>query len=348
MNEFNFPEVDHRKTLWICIHICALVCIIAYQSVFIIYIGYSVTIRGAAIFLLQALVYFLNVFWVIPVIFRPRTKLSFVLRLIFIVFFYEIARALIIGGISLAPLGDLLFSGVQHGYTSLQLLLVLGTSLLTGLYRQNEKNSREREAALKAYIEAVSERQRMETIAYQMQLNPHITFNTLNSIRTQSAEVQPNVAKAAQLLSNLLRRSLNDPVYNQKLPLLSEVDDLKDHIAIYRHLAGGRIHLDFQTKYDEEVDDLKLPPSLLVTIADNVFKYGHLNEKQYLATITLSVLNSRLEFSTYNFKRMGLSPGGGIGLKNVKIILDHYYPEKHRLTIEDLEESFSLKLTIDL
>ena len=66
--------------------------------------------------------------------------------------------------------------------------------------------------------------------------------------------------------------------------------------------------------------------------------------------VRLEVNETRLVYTIANSKIKTLSypaDGEGIGLKNVKRRLDLSYPGKHKLDIDDREDSYSVILTIE-
>ena len=102
MTEVNYLRVSKSKLLSIGLHFCALVCIVTYQTGFILFVGTSVTIKGAFVFILQILVYLISVTWLVPTLFEKGRFFIFSVSLIFVIVVYEIARGLII--FSLFPL----------------------------------------------------------------------------------------------------------------------------------------------------------------------------------------------------------------------------------------------------
>lgn len=349
MNNIISNRRSRRTAFWISMHFFAMISIIAYESMLIFHIGLSITLKGCLIFLLQVIVYLANVTWVIPMAFHQGKSSAFGTRLAFLVCIYIFLRGLII--FKLLPVTSFIisvFSAEQQLYASLQVMLVLGTSLLLGFYKENEIMQISRENALRAYVKAVAEKEHIKTIVYQMQLNPHLTFNTLNAIKAQSEVVQPHVAKAAQLLSNILRHSLIDPLEQDMIGVRAVFDELKDLVALHQYLRSNKLFIILKEECDPNLDSFKLPPGLIFTLAENVFHHGHLHEEEYGATLTLAFRDTTLTFSTFNFKKFGIYKGSGLGLKNARILLDHYYPGRYTLQIEDLEHTFTLTLIVSL
>lgn len=349
MDELNSSEPSKRAIFWVSMHFFTLVSIIAYQCFLIFHVGLSISLKGCLIFLLQVLIYLANVLWVVPSAFKQNKSPVFAVRLASLVCTYVIVRGLII--FKATPVSGfilLVFSAEQQFFASLQMLLVLGVSLLLGFYKENERIRTARETALRAYIKAVEEKEHIKTIVYQMQLNPHIIFNTLNIIKVQSEGLQPNVSKAAQLLRNILRRSLIDPFEHEMVNLRNVLQELKNLVEVHQYLKDNKLFIVLSEEYDPSVDHLQMPPGLLFTIADNVFKYGHLHEEEYPGAIALVVRGSILDFKTFNYKKFGAFKGSGLGLRNVRLILEHYYPGRYTLKIDDLENTFSLQLIIAL
>lgn len=76
-------------------------------------------------------------------------------------------------------------------------------------------------------------------------------------------------------------------------------------------------------------------------------KHGDLGEKHKPARVTLEVQENSLFFETSNIKRnTSLYPKGGLGLKNIEKRLNNYYHERYTLLIRDVENLFTVTLTL--
>jgi LytS/YehU family sensor histidine kinase len=97
--------------------------------------------------------------------------------------------------------------------------------------------------------------------------------------------------------------------------------------------------------------DIQISPLILIAFLENAFKHGVSNgSDRCWIRARLEVNESRLVYSIANSKVKSLvypQDGEGIGLKNIKRRLDLSYPGKHRLDIDDREDSYSVILTIE-
>ena len=78
-------------------------------------------------------------------------------------------------------------------------------------------------------------------------------------------------------------------------------------------------------------------------------KHGDLGEKRVPAQISLERQENKIVFETLNKKRnTSLYPKGGLGLRNIEKRLNNYYHERYTLLARDVEDLFTVTLTIDI
>jgi len=74
--------------------------------------------------------------------------------------------------------------------------------------------------------------------------------------------------------------------------------------------------------------------------------------KKNFVEIDLIVKDERVEFTVRNGKpvtnKSDIATTSRLGLKNVKRRLQILYPNKHKLTINDLDETFSIYLELEI
>ncbi len=325
-----------------------LVFIIVVQILWIVSVGDKISGIGGLLFVLQSFIYVINIKWGLPELFERKQYLQFSVKLIAIVAIYVFMRSVVILRYSWTTKAlDFIFSIDQLMFAFIHLFLVLGTSYFVGFYRQSHTNAIKKEAALRASIESLTEMRRLESIIYQMQLSPHFTFNTLNTIRLESAGQLPHVSRAAELLAIILRGYLHDPKNVPKIGLMEDIEILKTYLELQQYLKKKHHFFKFSSEIPEE-HNLTIPPGMLLTLTDNVVKYGVTNEEEYPALIEVMVTDNRLTFHTWNMKMISIIKGNGLGQKNVTALLEHYYPNRFTLEIKETEDYYDLKLDIDL
>jgi len=89
-----------------------------------------------------------------------------------------------------------------------------------------------------------------------------------------------------------------------------------------------------------------LPALLLMPLVENAFKYSA-GLPEASIHVQLITQNDVLKFVTSNrYAYSGLPHRGGIGLQNVRRRLQHYFPDRHLLDIQDIQHLFTVTLTI--
>lgn len=105
----------------------------------------------------------------------------------------------------------------------------------------------------------------------RLQLNPHFLFNALNSIRSLIITDGEQARSATTLLSQLLRHTLN---YEKQrfISIQQEADIVKDYLALEKIRFEER--LEYSVVIDPELLEVTVPPSILLTLAENAIKHG--------------------------------------------------------------------------
>ncbi|ETZ24921.1 hypothetical protein [Pedobacter sp. V48] len=85
-----------------------------------------------------------------------------------------------------------------------------------------------------------------------------------------------------------------------------------------------------------------------MTFIENVFKYGLSNHVEAPITISIDVFEDKIVFKSENriFENMQNNDRLGVGIKNTKQRLEHLYPGKHQLNIDDKDGVFKANLVL--
>lgn len=103
------------------------------------------------------------------------------------------------------------------------------------------------------------------------QLNPHFLFNALNSIKALVLIDQEKARDAIIKLSELLRFTLN----YEKAPLIAlneEINEVIKYLELEQIRFGKR--LEVKIVLQEESLEVKVPPAMVLTLAENAIKHG--------------------------------------------------------------------------
>jgi sensor histidine kinase YesM len=185
----------------------------------------------------------------------------------------------------------------------------------------------------------------------QGQIHPHFLYNMLNNLFGLVKEDVDSSREVIIKLSDLLDYML----YKCDKPKVSLEDEIK-FIKDYIDLERVRHDDDFNVtiNYTNETGDINLAPLVLFPFVENAFKHGFNNPNENFIQIDIVPIKNVLKFEIRNSlsDRTGdkylNQEGKGIGLKNIKERLELIYKDKYQLDILNEENTFKVKLQIDL
>jgi hypothetical protein len=165
--------------------------------------------------------------------------------------------------------------------------------------------------------------------ALQMQLEPHFLFNTLNAITTlvelgRQAEAVEMLGHLNAILKSTLKRTTPE-----KVPLSQELEIVENYLAIEQVRFADRLRIEI--KVEPGALDGLVPCFLLQPIVENAIRHGiaHCESDGLVETSArregnLLLLHVRDTGSDLNGSS---KPGNGIGLKNTRERLTHFYQD---------------------
>jgi two-component system LytT family sensor kinase len=187
---------------------------------------------------------------------------------------------------------------------------------------------------------------RSENAWRQSQLNPHFLFNTLNLIYNKVSAISPQIGDSIIMLSEIMRFSITPLSSEGKIKLEDEIEHIRLFIKLNQLRFDDKLALKFEVTGEEE--ELLINPLLLITLVENVFKYGDLYNEAAPASIIINITGSILSFKTKNHIKKRKVSSHGIGLTNVTERLRTYYPGQFEFFYEGRDSVFDLSLTINL
>jgi len=176
------------------------------------------------------------------------------------------------------------------------------------------------------------------------QINPHFLFNSLNSIYNRIRKIDSLSAEYVMALADLMQYALQTQSASTKVLLESELEHISNYLKLQRIRYSGDFDLEIPVIYK----DLKIIPFLLITLIENVFQHGDLNNKQKQPLIKISVSDGVLVLMTRNLIRSDRRPGNGVGLANTYKRLELSYPNNFIFEYFTEQNIFHLKLQIKL
>ncbi|MDA9554793.1 histidine kinase [Pelobium sp.] len=196
--------------------------------------------------------------------------------------------------------------------------------------------------------EKETENLKTELSFLRSQVSPHFMFNVLNNLVALARKKSDKMEPALMQLSSLLRYMLYEG--NQdKISLQQEVKYLEDYIDLQKLRFGDDINISFNV--EGNTNNFKLEPMILIPFVENAFKHGMGTLVSPQIKITLSVKNNQLHFEVEN----DIAPQGeskdnssGIGLNNIKRRLALLYGNLYSLEVKEANQKYKVNLNLQM
>jgi Histidine kinase len=174
--------------------------------------------------------------------------------------------------------------------------------------------------------------------ALQMQLEPHFLFNTLNAITTLvELGRQEQAVEMLEHLNSILKSTLKRTT-PEKVLLSEELEVVENYLAIEQVRFADRLRIEI--KVEPAALDSLVPCFLLQPIVENAIRHGIAQcESNGLVEATARRDGNllRLQVKDSGTGRNGRAkPGNGIGLKNTRDRLSHFYQDGYVMQAEPL------------
>jgi sensor histidine kinase YesM len=179
------------------------------------------------------------------------------------------------------------------------------------------------------------------------QVQPHFLFNTLNNIYYEAYLEAPRTAKLIERLSDIMRYFVDESPKDE-VSVGTEVQFLENYIALEKIRIRHEVDLNFIKECNTE---LRIPPMLLMTFVENIFKHGiDKSSSENKIEIALIQQNGNLLFKTKNriHDKTGISEPGGFGIENLKKRLTFLYQDRFELSIDTSDNYFTAYLKVPL
>ena len=191
----------------------------------------------------------------------------------------------------------------------------------------------------------------LEIAHISLQLSPHFTMNVLNELLAKVVVVSKPVFFTLSRMSRILKYHY---FTSGSTSLIEELSIVKDYLELQQQRFKCPIHLALKTNTDEAlIHGLFIPKKILLTIVENIFKHGVVNDGRLPIIIRSTVchnLNGSLTFSFGVTNKIDTSNASssstGFGLKAVRYLLGAYFPHRNFLSQEGSGLDHSLLLVI--
>lgn len=192
-----------------------------------------------------------------------------------------------------------------------------------------------------------------QVAALTAQMNPHLLFNSLNSIASMIHE-KPESAEAMTVeLSNLYRRVLAASKH-EKHSLAAEIGLCRSYLEIEKARFGERLKYEIEMGEGVDAEATQIPVLCVQPFVENGVKHGLLSQvaggrlKIRAALGAGEVLTITVEDDGVGYGKAPKSKGTGTAITNCRERLKMMFPEQSSLEIEGKEPGTRVTLKMPL
>lgn len=199
-------------------------------------------------------------------------------------------------------------------------------------------------------LQLAKERLFFEHSFLQAQINPHFLFNVLNFLYSRTLSYSAEVSGAIMKLSEIMRYALENQADEEGKVLLSrEINHVRNVIDINQLRFNNKLNIDFQVQGNP--GNYRIMPLVLITLLENAFKHGELNDPDEALTIKLCISEEEKKLSCRIRNKKSKGPveiSHGIGMQNIRNRLELTYKNNYKLDVIDEQEFYTVDLQLNL
>lgn len=181
----------------------------------------------------------------------------------------------------------------------------------------------------------------------QSQINPHFLFNTLTFLHSGIMEYSLPLAESTLQLADMMRYAFKEPDSNGTIALAEEAQQIENLIELNQGRFERKLQIHFV--FESDNNNYRIIPLVLLTLVENIFKYGDLFLEKHPAKVSVNANRGVLAVSIFNKKnRQGDRTHSGVGLDNLRKRIAIHYGEQYQLFIDEQNDSYFLNLSLTL
>lgn len=176
--------------------------------------------------------------------------------------------------------------------------------------------------------------------ALKHQLNPHMFFNSLNTLNTLIRESPDKAQEYTCELSKVLRYTLQSTP-SEGVALGDELEFVRGYIYLLK--TRYEDNLNFVLDIPQNLLNYLLPPMALQMLIENAVKHNEISNKRPL-TIRIAAQDGNIVVSNPLHPKISSTPGEGIGLQN----LNKRYELLYRRQLEIIDDAHNYIVVLPL
>ncbi|MBD1422566.1 sensor histidine kinase [Sphingobacterium chuzhouense] len=222
-------------------------------------------------------------------------------------------------------------------------------AILYYLHRGQLRAVKEKLAEAERRLQIEEERKQYEFAALASQVSPHLFANIFHSWAQQLHSLYPEMAKQVMETYELMKfyMTAHEPNGKKTILLHDELKAVDSFISIQQKTRRKKCYVDVVEQGN--LLGYTIPPTSLLTLVENAFKHGDLNQSLYPLEIFVRIETDRLLITTENKKQESKTSAAthGYGLHNLKRRLNIVYGERADLKIQETETTYKVILNIN-
>lgn len=274
-----------------------------------------------------------NINWLFPRLYERNQKTLYVVLVIIFLLGYGYAKAHLTSYVYNTFFGDdmrekITFLRVLYISMSGALIFLLSFIFRIALAYFGLKEQTE---------EILLQKTKAELNLLKSQVQPHFLFNTLNNIYYEAYIEAPRTAGLIERLADMMRYFVDESP-KAKVFISTELNFLENYIELEKIRMKHKIALNFLKDYEE---DYQIPPMLMMTFVENIFKHG-IDKTSAHNHIDISLVQqgNELVFKTLNSTSANTSHAPGSGIENLRKRLAILYSDRFELRTGEAEGYF--------
>jgi len=189
-----------------------------------------------------------------------------------------------------------------------------------------------------------------ELSVLKAQINPHFLLNTFNSLYSLSLKNSPEIPEIILKYSDMMKYILTK-VSSDRVELNEELDFIKNYISIQKIRFSDKCNITFNVEGKTEGE--LIAPMVLFPFVENSFKHGiGTSNSDSFINIRLIMEKNKMKLVVENSIPDNLIKSEEDSLKtgliNVKKRLEYIYDSNYDLIISDTQDTYKVKLAIEL